>query len=113
MNDNQQYNPDCTLPDVCIHFDRREHEKDRHLQAEHGITLADYRKMQEEQGFECGICDSPKEDLEMRVDSYNLTVRGLLCTDCIGRLNGMRALEAQGLFSKAKEWDNGRFGGRG
>lgn len=104
MNSNQKYNPDCQLPEKCIHDNRWEHDKDRHLQAEHGITLATYRKLESEQGGKCGICDIPKEPGELRVDSFGGEVQGLLCVNCINRLNGIRAFVEMSLLDKAMKW---------
>jgi hypothetical protein len=62
-------------------------KKDRDLQKAYGITLDDYKVMQEQQKHLCAICflkDSNKRTKGLCVDHCHDTkqVRGLLCTNC-------------------------------
>lgn len=67
--------------------------RERHLQKTFGITLADYVRMLEEQGFGCGICgDAPPEGGSFHVDHDPRSgrVRGLLCVRCNNGLGQFR-----------------------
>jgi hypothetical protein len=56
------------------------------LQRKYGITIEEYERMEEEQGFACALCRSPEsiEERRLAVDHDHNTgrVRGLLCFKC-------------------------------
>ena len=61
--------------------DRVEHRYFRKLERQYGLTVDQYRKLQEDQDFKCAICGS---DGPLVVDHNHKTnkVRGLLCATC-------------------------------
>jgi hypothetical protein len=70
-----------------------------HRVREHGITVADYRRMVEEQDGKCAICgEVPKARLRVDHDhsccpdkySCGACIRGLLCSQCNAALGGFR-----------------------
>lgn len=75
--------------------------RDKHLQRQYGLTLADYEAMFEAQGGLCAICVKPESQNKLlSVDHCHTTgrIRGLLCMHCntgIGKLGdtpaGLRA----------------------
>ena len=84
-----------TLRYVCKACDRkakRERDRknpelraDKHLRNKYGITLADKRRMIQQQGGKCAICPVKLEDLsKSHVDHCHETgeIRGVLCHNC-------------------------------
>lgn len=60
--------------------------RDAYLRQRYGITLAEYREMEQSQGGRCAICGGHQVDGErdLAVDHHHGTgkVRGLLCGNC-------------------------------
>lgn len=76
----------------------KQRARDGHLRRKHGITLADFDRMLDEQHGVCAICGRlPREDISFHVDHDHETgrIRGLLCFKCNNAL---------GDFEDQPEW---------
>jgi len=77
--------------------------RNMHLKQNYGITLEEYNKILESQGFCCGLCGKAADKV-LHVDHCHKTgkVRGLLCHSCntsLGKFN-----EDPALLRKAADW---------
>lgn len=68
--------------------------KNSQLKCDYGITLEDYRVLEENQGFICAVCKEPKKENKkyFHVDHNHTTgkVRGLLCSGCNTALGSLK-----------------------
>lgn len=101
-NGKTYYRADCN---PCRGAKRRaaynpDQQKNQFLRQAYGITLADYDRMAEQQGYKCAICestDAKSNGARFHVDHDHKTgkVRGLLCGPCntgIGKFRDSTAL---------------------
>ena len=68
----------------AVHTANRDHQRNKHLQRNYGITFADQLRLRNEQMDVCAICESDFGDKAPAVDHDHDTgaVRGLLCKQC-------------------------------
>ena len=87
----------------------KERTRNNELKREFGITLADYNKMADQQGFTCNICHSVIEDTTGKARTLHVdhchrtgTVRGLLCDACNLGLGYFK--DSLGLLREAQQY---------
>lgn len=56
--------------------------REKHLKAKYGITLAKYMEIQEAQDGRCACCNAPETNLSVDHNHDTGKVRGLLCYKC-------------------------------
>lgn len=75
-----------TNPMLFDVMSKEDKARDSRLRRRYGITLIDYNKMLDEQGYKCAICGAKHADYKygLVVDHNHRTgrVRGLLCSYC-------------------------------
>src|SRR5690349_19534019 len=73
--------------------ERKRADRNGHLRRKFGITIDDYERMLEEQGYGCAICGAPEPDgasLHVDHDHESGEVRGLLCFTCNNALGDVQ-----------------------
>lgn len=70
----------------------RAYLKDKNLQRDHGITLADFQRILERQEGRCAICKCVPRGKNIHLDHDHLTgkIRGILCVRCNAGLGMFR-----------------------
>lgn len=91
----QSYCKSCLRQAVVEHRQRNpDYDRNKDLKRQYGITLADYRKLQTQQNYQCKLYGRHQQDCasSLHVDHCHKTgrIRGLLCYNCNDGLGRFR-----------------------